>query len=267
MNLNHFLKYTLRAAATAGVLALATTAIHAQTVAEIVKKAKVTIGVVSGVPPFGMADAQGNPVGYDVDVANLVGKYLGVPVEIVALTPPSRIPALESGKVDFLIATLGPTPERAKVVAFTAPYSNYDMTLFAPVAVKYTKLNELAKKKVGVPRGSPQDVTLTRLAVPGTTVVRFEDDATAAQAMISGQVDAVVLPSNTGNDILKARALGKFDAKFALYAQPSSMALRRDATDLLHWLNTTIYYMKQTGELDTISRKWQHAPLANLPVF
>jgi polar amino acid transport system substrate-binding protein len=65
----------------AGGLALASTASHAQTVADIVKKGKVTIGVVSGVPPFGMADPQGNPVGYDVDVANLVAKYIGVPVE------------------------------------------------------------------------------------------------------------------------------------------------------------------------------------------
>lgn len=267
MKLARLFQRTLCLAAAAGTLAFAVAGAQAQTIADIVKKAKVTIGVVSGVPPFGMADAQGNPIGYDVDMANALGKYLGVPVEIVALTPPSRIPALESGKVDFLVATLGPTPERAKVVAFSMPYSSYDMTLFAGSGLKYTKLQELASKKVGVPRGSPQDVTLTRLAVPGTSIVRFEDDATASQAMISGQVDAVVLPSNTGNDILKARAAGKFDAKFALYAQPSSIALRRNAPELLQWLNTTIYYMKQNGELDAISRKWQNAPLSNLPVF
>jgi polar amino acid transport system substrate-binding protein len=267
MNIAHLFKRTFCIAAAVGALALASTASHAQTVADIVKKGKVTIGVVSGVPPFGMADPQGNPVGYDVDVANLVAKYIGVPVEIVALTPPSRIPALESGKVDFLIATLGPTPERAKVVAFTIGYSSFDMTVFAPTAAKYVKLQDLASKKVGVPRGSPQDSNLTRLAVPGTTVVRFEDDATAAQALISGQVDAVVLPGSTGNDIFKARAAGKFGGKFALYAQASSMALRRDAHELRQWLNTTIYSMKQTGELDVLSRKWQGTPLANLPVF
>ncbi len=241
--------------------------VQAQTTAEIVKKGKVTIGVVSGAPPFGMTDAQGNPAGYDVDVATLVAKYLGVPVELVPLTPPSRIPALESGKVDFLIATLAPTPERARAVMFTAPYSAFELSIFAPVAAKYTKLQDLGKKKVGVTRGATQDAALTRLALPGTQIVRFEDDATTAQALISNQVDAVALPNTIGGEIMKARGAGKFDAKFAFSLQPNSMTVRKDAFELQQWLNNTIYFVKLNGELDTIFRKWTGNPLPNLPVF
>ncbi|MGT2494246.1 transporter substrate-binding domain-containing protein [Cupriavidus basilensis] len=127
-------------------------------------------------------DATGKPAGYDVDVANLLGKYLGVPVDIVPLTSPSRIPALEAGKVDFLVATLAPTPERARPSCSAPPYSAFELTIFAPVAAKYAKLAELGKKKVGVTRGTTQDTALTRLAVPGMNIVRFEDDATCAQA-------------------------------------------------------------------------------------
>src|SRR2546427_7043122 len=90
------------------VLALASAfagSASAQTVADIVKRGKVKVGVLIGAPPYGSVDAQGNAIGYDADVTALVGKYLGVPVEIVQLTPPARIPALEAGKVDFLIAT------------------------------------------------------------------------------------------------------------------------------------------------------------------
>ncbi len=43
------------------------------------------------------------PEGYDPDVARLVGKYLGVPVEFVSVTGANRIPNLLSGKVDMLI--------------------------------------------------------------------------------------------------------------------------------------------------------------------
>src|SRR5258706_82345 len=76
------------------VLAAACVSPQAQTVSEIVKRGKVTIGVVSGAPPFGTTDAEGKPAGYDVDVATLLAKYMAVPVEIVPLTSPSRIPAL-----------------------------------------------------------------------------------------------------------------------------------------------------------------------------
>lgn len=253
-------------AATLACFALAAVA-QAQTINDIVKKGKVTIGVVSGAPPFGTTDAQGNPAGYDVDVANLVAKYLGVPAEIVPLTSPSRIPALESGKVDFLVATLAPTPERAKAVMFTMPYSAFEMSIFAPVAAKYGKLQDLSKKKVGVTRGTTQDTALTRLAIPGTNIVRFEDDATTAQALISNQVDAVALPQTTGQEIVKMRAAGKFDSKFSFAQQPNSMTVRKDAFELHQWLNNVIYFIKVSGELDAVSRKWTNSPLPNLPVF
>lgn len=267
MRLTTFLTHLTRPIAALLVLAATTSAAMAQTTADIVKKGKVTIGVVSGAPPFGTTDAQGNASGYDVDVANLVAKYLGVPAEIVPLTSPARIPALESGKVDFLIATLAPTPERAKAVMFTMPYSAFELTIFAPVASKYAKLQDLAKKKVGVTRGTTQDAALTRLALPGTNIVRFEDDATSAQALISNQVDAVALPSTTGAEIMKARGAGKFDAKFPFSLQPNAMTVRKDAFELHQWLNNTIYYIKLNGELDAAFRKWTGNPLPALPVF
>ncbi len=248
-------------------LASAAAIAHAQTVSDIVKKGKVTIGVVSGAPPFGTTDAQGNPAGYDVDVAQLVAKYLGVPAEIVPLTSPARIPALESGKVDFLVATLAPTPERAKAVMFTMPYSAFELAIFAPVESKYAKLQDLGKKKIGVTRGTTQDTALTRLALPGTNIVRFEDDATSAQALISKQVDAVALPNTTGREIMKARGAGKYDAKFSFSLQPNSMTVRKDAFELRQWLNNTIYFIKLNGELDAVSKKWTGNPLPALPVF
>ncbi len=112
-------------------LAMTMTDTSAQTVTEIVKRGKVRIGVLIGAPPYGSVDAQGYAIGYDADVTALVGKYLGVPVEMVPLTPPSRIPALEAGKVDFLIATLAPTAERAKAVMFTIPYSAFQVGIYA----------------------------------------------------------------------------------------------------------------------------------------
>jgi polar amino acid transport system substrate-binding protein len=42
---------------------------------------------------------------------------------------------------------------------------------------------------------------------------------------------------------------------------------RRNQTDLIQWLNTFIYFIKNNGELDAISRKWRELPLGDLPVF
>jgi polar amino acid transport system substrate-binding protein len=255
------------AAMLAGCAMLASMQASAQSIAELTKKGKVAIGVVSGTPPFGSVDAKGVPIGYDIDVANLIGKYMGLQVEIVPLTPPARIPALESGKVDFLVATLAPTPERAKSVLFTIPYSAFELAVVAPVNSKFKSLADLEKKKIAVNRGGTSDTALTRLAPPGTVLVRFEDDSTVTQALLSNQVDSISIPSTMAHEIIKTRGAGKIELKFAYSVQPNSMTVRKGSYELQQWLNNFIYYVKINGELEAIAHKWTGSPLPDLPVF
>lgn len=249
------------------VLVAGLSLVQAQTVDEILDEGQINIGVVTGVPPFGSVNASGEVVGYDVDVANLIGEHLGVDVEITGLAPPARIPALQSDRVDMLVATLGPTPQRAQSVMFTMPYSAFLMSILAPVDSDYSNLEDLQGVSVAVPRGSPQDVELTRRAVEGTDIQRFQDDATAAQALFSGQVDAVAIPNITAMSILDQRNEEGHELKFSFSQQPNSMTVRKDAFELQQWLNNFIYFTKLNGELDAISQEWIGEPLPDLPVF
>lgn len=258
---------TLGLALCAG-LTLAAGPAAAQTVSEIVKRGKVKIGVLVGAPPMGAVDSSGKPVGFDADTATLIAKYLGVPAEMVALEPPARIPALESGKVDFLVSTLAPTPERAKTVMFTIPYNAFQVGIYAKKAANVKDWPDLKDKKVGVNRGSSVEPTLVKQeAAVGLKVVRFDTDAAVIQALFSGQIDACAEPDTMVNQSMKARPDGDVALKFTFSKQPNSMAVRKDAFELRQWLNNTIYYMKINGELDEISRKWIGSPMPELPTF
>ncbi|WP_426957930.1 transporter substrate-binding domain-containing protein [Muricoccus radiodurans] len=266
---------TAFAAAAAGAVTAAALVTSKQAAAQsgpvttevITQRGSMIIGVVSGVPPFGIVDERGNPSGYDVDVANALARFMGVRAELVPLTPVARIPALQSRRIDVLVATLGPTPERAKTIVFPMPYSAFRLSIMAPRELQAANLRDLAGKRIAVPRGSPQDTTVTRLAMPGTNVVRFDDDATCAQAVFSRQVDAAALPDTTINQILAQNRSANAELKFAFSLQPNSMAVRKDQMELHQWLNNTIYWMKISGELDQLSQKWLNAPLPELPVF
>jgi polar amino acid transport system substrate-binding protein len=250
------------------VLAVAGFAAQAQTVNDIVKRGKVRIGVNSGAPPFSVIDQNGKPVGYDVDVANLIAKYLGVPVEITPYTTAARIPALEADKVDFVVATLSPTPERAKVVMFTMPYSTFRLVVIAPKNSPIKKIEDLAGKKVGVSRGTPQEVALAQSAPKGTVFARFDDDSTTMQAMVGGQVQAIAIPETVFLEVLKAQPNSNLQIKFPFFNQFMSIAVRRDSFELRQWLNTTLSFIKQDGSLDEIAKKWTgHTLPANMPVF
>src|SRR6478735_8679347 len=115
---------------------LAASPAGAQTVDEIIKRGKVIIGVNTTTPIFGLMGKDGQPEGYDPDVARLMGKYLGVPVEFVPVTGANRIPYLLTGRVDVLICLFGITPERAQQVWYSIPYAMDAATLVAPAAVK-----------------------------------------------------------------------------------------------------------------------------------
>lgn len=241
---------------------------NAQSVNDIVKRGKVRIGVNSGAPPFSVVDAKGNPVGYDVDVANLFAKYLGVGVEIIPYTTPARIPALEAGKVDFVVATLSPTPERARAVMFTMPYSTFQLVVIAPKNSSIKALSDLSGKKVGVSRGTPQEVALTRAAPKDTQYARFDDDSTTMQSLVSHQVDAIAIPETVFKEVQKAQPNIDLAVKFTFFNQFMSIAVRQDAFELRQWLNTVLSFIKVNGELDDISKKWTGHPLpANMPVF
>ncbi|TCO82616.1 amino acid ABC transporter substrate-binding protein (PAAT family) [Plasticicumulans lactativorans] len=234
---------------------------------DIVSKKKLQVGVLVDVPPFGMTNANNEPEGYDVDVARLMAKYLGVELELVPVTGPNRIPFLLTNKVDVLIATFGITPERAKQVQFAIPYSSFDVVLLAPKAKAIGAAKDLKGVKVGVARASTQDTAVTAMAPQGTQIMRFDDDATTMQALLSGQIDAIGVTTLIARQIQEMNPAAEYEAKFVLRRQPNGIAMRRGDADLLQWVNTFIYFIKNNGELDAIHQKWLGKPLGELPVF
>jgi len=257
-------------AAVALSAALAGTAM-AQTTAEISAKGRIAIGVLTGIPPYDTIDASGKTDGFIVELARQVAAALEVEVEIVPVNNASRAAALESGRVDMLIAQMTATPARAKTFLMTNPYGAYEMRFVAGKDTKITSLEDLAGKRISVPKGSTQDIAVSGYGIKGLEVVRFDDDALAMQALISGQVDATAAVAAVANDVIKKQNLSNLEVKsdlpiFTLYW---SMAVRKDATELHQWLNNFIYYQEVTGNLDALHKKWIGTPIpgGKLPTF
>lgn len=86
----------------------------------------LNVGVKYDSPPYGSLNpATNQPEGFDVDMAHILAKILlGSPdkVKFVGVTTANRIPLLQQGDIDLVIATMTITPERAKVIDFTTAY-------------------------------------------------------------------------------------------------------------------------------------------------
>src|ERR1700710_864798 len=193
---------------------------RAQTIDEILPRGTINIGVLVALPPYGILNDKQEPDGYDIDVAKLMGTYLGVKVNLVPLTSPNRIPFLVTNKIDLIVATFGITPERAKQVMFSIPYSAIENVVFAAKDKKIARIDDLKGWRVGVPRGTVQDVILTQTLGSAVKISRFDDDPSTYQALITGQVDAIAETGLTGDEIFKANPGPRIERTFTLLPQP-----------------------------------------------
>lgn len=239
--------------------AVASTA-SAQSVEEIKSRGTVNIGMLVDFAPFGIINDQGKPDGYDADVAKLLAEDMGVQVNLVPVTGPNRIPYLLSGQVDILVASLGITPERAEQVDFSQGYAGIEIFVYGDVNTEIKDPADLAGKSVAVARASTQDTSLTAVAPEGTNIQRFDDDASAVQALLSGQVP-LMGASNVVVSQLDTVAPGRFDVKLSLRQQSQGIATRPGQTELMEYINAFLAKNKENGKLNELHEKWVQTPL------
>jgi polar amino acid transport system substrate-binding protein len=255
------------ALAVLALLAAAVPAARAQTMDTIQKRGKLLVGIDLSVPPFGVTNAQMEPDGYDVQIAHMIAKDLGVPMELVPVTGATRVPTLLTGKADIVISVMSISPERARSVTFTNPYGLHQSIILAPKSTKIETLADLAGKKVGVARGTAYEDFLVKANIPGLQLVRFDDDSANLNALVSGQVDAIGTVTFLANALTKRYSDRGFERKVTLFESVYSMAIRHGDADFLRWLNTTIFYHDRNGDIPKLYETWMGEPLKALPVF
>ncbi|CAH1672357.1 Polar amino acid transport system substrate-binding protein [Hyphomicrobiales bacterium] len=236
----------------------------AVTPAEIKTRGKVIIGIQGDNPPWGFVNSVGKQEGLDADISELFARELGVPVEFVQLAVANRIPALTSGRVDVLFATMAMLPERAKAVQFSKPYAANVITFIAPKDMVVKTHADMGKYTIGVARGSVQDSDVTRTAPPGTTIRRFDGDAPTIQALLSGQVQAV------GGNIfyiprLEETKPGVFENKLEFTTLYNGACTRLGEKEINAAVNAFIDKIIANGELAKIYPRWMKNPLPTFP--
>lgn len=246
---------------------LAGTVAQAQTVLDDVLKAKLLkVAVQTDSAPYGFVGTDLKPIGLDIDMANYIGKKLGVAVELVQVVSASRIPALQTRKADLVIATLGKNAEREKVIDFTAAYSPFFQAVFGPKNVSAKSFADLAGKSVGVTRGAMEDQELAKVAPASTDTKRFEDNNATIAAFVSGQVQFVALGASVAGNMMAKNPTLSSEYKLLLKDSPNFIGVAKGEDKLKAKVNEILAEAKKSGELDTMAKKWLGRPAGDLPL-
>lgn len=159
-------------------------------VAKIRERGKLLAGVKFDTPPFGFLNEKNEPVGFDLDLVRKLGERLGVPVEFVKVTSPTRVPMLVSGNVDLVAASMTHTRERDKTIDFSITYYTGAQSLIVPKGSAITGLKDLSGKAVAVQQGTTLEKNIAE-AAPQAKVSAFKDYNSAWLALVQGRVDAL----------------------------------------------------------------------------
>src|SRR5438874_4402895 len=144
------------------------------TLAKIKERGKLLAGVKLDTPPFGFLDEKNEPVGFDIDLVRKVGARIGVPIELVKVTSPTRIPLLVSGNVDLVAASMTHTRERDRVIDFSITYYTGGQSLMVPKDSAVTGIKDLGGKQVTVQQGTTLEKNIAAAAT-GAKIVAFRD--------------------------------------------------------------------------------------------
>jgi polar amino acid transport system substrate-binding protein len=151
----------------------------------------ITIGSCLAEPPWGLINGEGAPDGFDVDLAKAVAKDLGVKLKTVEMTSASRIPSLQSGKVDVVSCSFTVNDERKQQIDFTDPTIVQGNSLAVPKGSPIKTLADLTGKTVAVSKGGTS-VAVTTAANPKAVQQPYESYSAAFLALKQHQADAMI---------------------------------------------------------------------------
>jgi polar amino acid transport system substrate-binding protein len=207
--------------------------------------------------PHAMPKLGGGYEGFNIDLANEIGKRLKRPITIDATQFSGIVPALQAGTYDFVAAPTTVTKERADNMLFTEGYLNTDFQfLIKKGAPKVTRLEDLKGKIVSVNKGSAYDSWARDLeAKVGWKVESFGTQTDAVQAVLAGRADANV----AGNTVIAWAVknnpqleLSYLHSTGLVWAAP----LRKDSAELRKTIENAIECMKLDGTVAAMHEKW-----------
>lgn len=209
------------------------------------KKEKLILATEAGFAPYEYYD-DGEIVGVDIEICEIIAKELGMELEIKDVFFDSIISEVKTSKSDIGAAGISYTEERAKEVDFTINYMDSRQVLIVKKGSYIKSPSDLTNEKIAVQLGSVGDSYLTE-NLPDITVVREKKFLAAIQDLKDDKVSGVVM------DEIPARELLTDDLIILdeeLVTDHYGMVVKKGNKELLEKINLIIAKLKEDGSID-----------------
>ncbi len=224
---------------------------------------KVRIGTEGAYPPFNSMTADGQLIGFDIDIAKALCAEMKVECEFVTSDWDGIIPGLQAGKFDAIIASMSITEERKQKVDFTTKYYN------TPPAIAVPKDSEIAGTEEthldGYALGAQSSTTHSNYAEEklGSADLKLyptpdEYKLDVANGRIDAVIDDVVVLSDwlATDDGACCKLLGTLVPDPVINGEGAGIAIRKEDGELKEMFNKAIEAILANGKYQEINDKY-----------
>ena len=233
----------------------ADTAAPADAAAEFttVTAGKLTMSTNAAFPPYESTDDSGNFVGIDVEIAQAIADKLGLELQIDDMDFDAALLAAQNSKSDIVMAGVTVNEERLAVMNFSESYSTGVQSVIVKEGSDVT-LDNLGDYMIGTQRGTTGNIYCSD-DYGDDHVIAYDNGITAVQALLNGQVDAVVIDNAPAQSLVAANSgLTILDTEYAV--EDYAIGMAKSNTALLDAVNGALAELQADGTVQSIVDKY-----------
>ncbi len=233
------------------------------TLNQIIQAGELRVGLEPGYLPFEMKDKKGRIIGYDVDIAKLMAKAMGVKLKIVPISFDGIISGLITNKFDIIISGMTITQQRNLKVNFSNPYIVVGQTVLLNKSlenqIKVAKDLDNEKYMIVAKLGQTGEIVAKKF-FKKAKIITFDTEAEAVSEVLNGKADAFINDQPYNAVFMDSKGEGKLvHLDTPLTYEPLSFAIRKGDPDFLNWLNNFLRQIKEDKVLnlhEKLYEKW-----------
>ena len=243
---------------------------------DIQAKKQITVGVNGIFPPMEfMNPGSEQLIGVDIEIAQAIGKTLGVKVVFDDQKFDQLLPSVTTGRVDFVISGLSDTAVRRKTFDFIDYFTSGTQAYTTKAnAASLKSLEDLSGKTLAISAATDYLTTMQQWSKdnleakgkPPITILPVDSEASARLQIVQGRAQVSAISPEVLGWLAKQNP-GQFVAVGPILApDPYGICFKKDNTLLRDAVLAAMKEMVKDGTYKKILAKWEVASCSTEPL-